>query len=54
MTRRLIAFWTDTRGTTAIEYGLIASCISVVIMVAGVTIGSGVGALFAAVAAAFK
>ena len=36
----LLRFLTDTRGATAIEYGLIAGLISVVIVVALTTIGT--------------
>jgi pilus assembly protein Flp/PilA len=42
----------DDRGVTAIEYGLIASLIAVVILAAVTLIGTNLNAVFASVAAA--
>ena len=42
----------DDRGVTAIEYGLIASLIAVVIIAAVTLIGTNLNAVFASVAAA--
>ena len=39
----------DERGATTIEYGAIASLISIIAIGAFMTIGTGVGALFASV-----
>ncbi len=50
--KRLMSFLKDEEGATAIEYGLIASLISVVIIIAVTAVGQGLGATFAAVAAA--
>jgi Flp pilus assembly pilin Flp len=47
---RRLAF--DASGTTAIEYALIATFISIVIVTAAALVGAKVSALFAAVAAA--
>ncbi len=45
-------FWKDESGVTAIEYGLIASLIAVVIITAVTTIGTDLLARFNAVATA--
>jgi len=50
--KRLMSFLKDEEGATAIEYGLIASLISVVIIIAVTAVGQGLDATFAAVAAA--
>lgn len=44
-------FARDEEGVTAIEYGLIAALIAVVIIVAVTAVGTGVAATFATVAA---
>ena len=46
-TRASLSFlWNDTRGVTAIEYGLIASLIAVVIVAVVTTIGTDVSNLY--------
>jgi pilus assembly protein Flp/PilA len=50
--KRLMSFLKDEEGATAIEYGLIASLISVVIIIAVTAVGGGLDATFTAVAAA--
>ena len=45
-----LAFWADETGATAIEYGLIITLISVVIITAVTTIGSKLGKGFSSVA----
>ena len=50
--KRLMSFLKDEEGATAIEYGLIASLISVVIILAVTAVGGGLDATFTAVAAA--
>ena len=47
-------FLRDESGTTAIEYALIASCISIVILVAVTGIGSSVNGRFVAVGNGLK
>ena len=50
--RRLVgAFWTDQSGVTAVEYGLIAALIAVVIITAVHTVGTRLSATFNSVAA---
>ena len=49
---KVIRFFKDEEGATAIEYGLIASLISVVIIAAVTAVGGGLNATFAAVTAA--
>jgi pilus assembly protein Flp/PilA len=49
---RIIRFFKDEEGATAIEYGLIASLISVVIIAAVTAVGGGLTNTFNAVAAA--
>lgn len=45
-------FWNDEAGVTAIEYGLLAALIAVVIIGSVQLVGQGVDATFAAIAAA--
>ena len=45
-----MAFWHDEDGATAIEYALIGSLVSIVIVVALTTVGSALSATFANVA----
>ena len=49
---KVIRFFKDEEGATAIEYGLIASLISVVIILAVTAVGGGLQTTFNAVAAA--
>ena len=51
---KLIAFLRDESGATAIEYGLIAALISVVIITAVTTVGSNLTTTFTAIATAVK
>lgn len=44
--RRLAPFWKDKRGTTAIEYAVIATLISIVIVGGARTIGTNLQTLF--------
>jgi pilus assembly protein Flp/PilA len=46
MRTELTRFWNEEDGATAIEYGLIAGLIAVVIIGTVTTIGSDLGALF--------
>ena len=48
--KTLARFMNDESGATAIEYGLIAALIAVVIITAVQTVGTGVSATFTAVA----
>ena len=50
MTKFVSKFMSDESGATAIEYGLIAALIAVVIITAVQTVGNGVSATFTAVA----
>ena len=50
MTNFIRSFWKDEEGATAIEYGLIASLISVAAIVAFTTVGSKLSATFGYVA----
>jgi Flp pilus assembly pilin Flp len=50
---RAKTFWQDDRGTTAIEYALIASLASIAILVAADLVGINVAALFQKVADGF-
>ena len=50
--KRLISFLKDEEGTTAIEYGLIASLISVAIIMAVTAIGTDLNTTFGLVSAA--
>ena len=51
---KILAFVRDDSGATAIEYGLIAALISVVIITAVKLVGTNLDATFNAVAAAVK
>ncbi|MBP6020558.1 MAG: Flp family type IVb pilin [Burkholderiaceae bacterium] len=54
MKQQLAQFWNDEEGATAIEYGLIAGLIAVVI-IAGVTaIGTDLEALFQSISGTLK
>jgi pilus assembly protein Flp/PilA len=46
MKRKWIAFLSDERGATAIEYGLIAALVAIIALVGIATAGSSVQALF--------
>ena len=50
----LMRFWRDTTAATAIEYGLIAAGISIVIVSAVDSVGASVKNLFANVSNAFN
>ena len=52
MIKKLSAFFRDDKGATAIEYGLIAALLSVVIIGSVMLVGQNLDATFAAVAAA--
>jgi pilus assembly protein Flp/PilA len=47
-------FFNDEQGATAIEYGLIASLIAVVIIVAVTAVGTGLSGTFQSVSAQLK
>jgi pilus assembly protein Flp/PilA len=50
--RRLVgAFWTDQSGVTAVEYGLLATLIAIVIIAAIHTVGTRLSSTFNSVAA---
>ena len=49
---KVIRFFKDEEGATAIEYGLIASLISVVIILAVTAVGTGLQTTFTAVSGA--
>jgi pilus assembly protein Flp/PilA len=51
---KLFAFLRDESGATAIEYGLIAALISVVIITAVTLVGTNLTATFQAIATALK
>lgn len=51
MTRKLKGLWRDTSGATAIEYGLIAAGIAVVIIAAIALVGGSLTNMFTDVAA---
>jgi len=51
---KLLAFLHDESGATAIEYGLIAALISVVIITAVTAVGTSLQATFNSVASAVK
>jgi len=51
---KVFAFLKDESGATAIEYGLIAACISVVIIAAVQTVGTNLNATFTAIGTALK
>jgi pilus assembly protein Flp/PilA len=50
--KRLMSFLRDEEGATAIEYGLIAALISVVIIIAVTLVGTNLTAVFARIAEA--
>jgi pilus assembly protein Flp/PilA len=50
--KKMISFFKDEEGATAIEYGLIAALLSVVIIASVTLVGGNLDATFAAVAAA--
>lgn len=52
--QKIKAFRKDEKGVTLIEYGLLASLITVLCLVSITTIGTKVQAAFVAIAAAFK
>ena len=52
--QKLVSFFKDESGATAIEYGLIAALISVVIITVLTTIGTNLLAKFTAVANALQ
>lgn len=52
MKKVLRAFWADENGATAIEYGLIAALISVVIILAVTSIGTNLNTAFNKIATA--
>ena len=52
MSKTLIRFWQDESGATAIEYGLIAAGIAVVIIAAVQLVGSNLNGTFGSVASA--
>jgi pilus assembly protein Flp/PilA len=54
MTIKLAQFFTDERGATAIEYGLIAAGISVAIITVVASLGSSLNATFTSVQTALK
>jgi pilus assembly protein Flp/PilA len=54
MRKALLKFVRDEQGATAIEYGLIAAGISVAIIVAVQSVGSGLNTTFTSVSTALK
>lgn len=52
MKKAFLGFWADENGATAIEYGLIAALISVVIILAVTTIGTNLNTAFNTIATA--
>jgi pilus assembly protein Flp/PilA len=54
MTKLLARFRSDVSGATAIEYGLIAALISVVIIVAITSVGTALSTTFTSVATSLK
>ncbi len=54
MTKKLQAFLSDESGATAIEYGLIAALIAVVIIGAVTVVGTGLNTTFSTVGASVK
>lgn len=52
MKNKLLAFWQDEEGATAIEYGLIAGLISVVILVVVGDVGDNLKLIFQSIATA--
>jgi pilus assembly protein Flp/PilA len=51
---KLVSFWRDETGATAIEYGLIAAGIAVAIIVAVQSTGSSLNTTFTSVQTALK
>lgn len=51
MKESIIRFWNDEDGATAIEYGLIAGLIAVVIIAAVTTLGGNIKAIFCKISA---
>jgi pilus assembly protein Flp/PilA len=51
---RFASFFANTRGATAIEYGLIAALIAVVIITAVTTLGTNLSSTFTNVAGSLK
>jgi pilus assembly protein Flp/PilA len=54
MSKLVRKFWNDQSGATAIEYGLIAAGISIVIITTMYTLGSQLNTTFASVSTAIK
>jgi pilus assembly protein Flp/PilA len=54
MRRKLAAFLNDESGATAIEYGLIASCVAVMIITVVKGVGSNLKTTFGSVSSALK
>ena len=50
----LKAFWSNESGATAIEYGLIAACISIAIIAAATSVGTSLNTTFTNVSNALK
>jgi len=54
MRKNILAFLADDNGATAIEYGLIAALIAVVIITALTTIGTNLSANFTSIATGLR
>lgn len=54
MKNMLVEFWKDEEGATAIEYGLIAGLIAVILIAAFGALGDGIEELFEKIVAAMK
>lgn len=54
MVKFIKKFWQEEEGVTAIEYGLIAALIAVVIIVAVTAVGENLGAVFNYIAGALE
>lgn len=52
MKNKLLTFWQDEEGATAIEYGLIAGLISVAILLTLTSVGDKLDLIFQAISAA--
>lgn len=52
MKQALLRFWRDEEGATAIEYGLIAGLIAVVLVTALTVLGTDLGLLFTSISKA--
>lgn len=50
MNKLFLRFWKDNSGVTAIEYGLIAALISVMIITAVTSVGTKLSAVFTTIA----